>query len=74
MSAQHNHPPKCCCYSVPLPRNTPLAEGRCPQCPEHGDLASLSRATVKASDLEDTPPLAGRNLSDRVPAHGSEDL
>lgn len=40
----HNHPPLCCCDH--------LSRGRCTSCPEHGDLATLT----KAHDQLDGPP------------------
>lgn len=39
MSAQHNHPPQCCCP----PAGTPGDD--CPACPVHGVFASPRRAT-----------------------------
>jgi hypothetical protein len=36
MTAEHNHPPRCCCW---MERSGP--DWRCPACPEHGDLATL---------------------------------
>jgi hypothetical protein len=36
MSAEHNHPPLCCCDDGPELGGT----GPCPACPEHGELAA----------------------------------
>lgn len=35
MSAEHNHPPRCCCAFS----NQPGPDDTCPACPEHGELA-----------------------------------
>ncbi len=37
MSAEHNHPPHCCCERGDL--TTRMPDDICPGCPEHGDLA-----------------------------------
>ena len=39
MSAEHNHPPYCCC-------NLELDQGRCSSCPKHGDLAGIPRDNI----------------------------
>ena len=40
MSAEHNHPPFCCCsYAPEVDAFEPVRP--CPGCPDHGDLACL---------------------------------
>ncbi len=39
MSAEHNHPPACCCF-VRWPDEPDRPAEDCPGCPEHGDLAT----------------------------------
>ena len=42
MSAEHNHPPRCCCEEIDNGTDgfEPGELLTCPGCPEHGDLAT----------------------------------
>lgn len=41
MSAEHNHPPRCCCPPCDCDgRCDQFTKTPCPSCPEHGDLAT----------------------------------
>lgn len=44
MSAEHNHPPRCCCDRVTDPDGSRRIIFRCPSCFEHGDLACGAKA------------------------------
>lgn len=48
----HNHEPWCCC---PL---APPAAKVCPSCPEHGELATLSKPHAIAYNPADEDPIA----------------
>ena len=47
MTAEHNHPPHCCCQ--PDPWNG-RSEANCPACPEHGDLAQAECPSCHTHD------------------------
>jgi hypothetical protein len=40
MSAEHNHPPNCCCDRITDPDGSRRIISNCPACPDHGDLAT----------------------------------
>jgi len=40
MSAEHNHPPRCCCRTSRSTSGEFVILDGCDACPEHGDLAT----------------------------------
>lgn len=60
MTAQHNHPPRCCCASLDMGASYGPDDDHCPGCVIHGALAALKQ-------LDGTRASAVRLLGDLTP-------